>query len=143
MRKKLLIILCTFLFICFTSTRVHAQEPTTSEVYDALLESKETLIQLQNEKINFLNNTISWIIAIATIASTVIISVISYIYRNLLKNIRKRNEQLKQQEEVIAKIVQADEFQEKLDQLQNDLAGLQNKQQKFQKKIGDSNNIRW
>ncbi|GLO64757.1 hypothetical protein [Oceanobacillus kimchii] len=132
-------VLVTFLF----TKNVHAQEVTTIEVYEALLDTKETLIQYQSEKINLLNNTITWIIAISALFSTVAIAVITYIYRTFLNDIKKRNEQLKQQEKVISKIIEAEEFQEKLESLQNELTGLQQKQKNFQKRIGNPNDMRW
>lgn len=129
--------LAAIFLVSFTATTSHAREASTNEVYEALLESKETLIQYQNEKIDLLNNAITWIIAIATIVSTVIIAAVSYIYKRNLRDIERRNAKLKQQEKVLSKVVETEEFQKKLENLQNDINSLQRKQRTFQRDIGN------
>lgn len=128
-----------FMFIAFLTLpalQAHAQGPTTSDLYEALLESKEIMIQSQQERIGFLNNVISWILALSAIIITIAVGTISYIYRGLLNDIKKRNAQLKQQEEVIAKIVEAEEFQFKLNELQNGLDKVTHDTKTLRKQTG-------
>jgi hypothetical protein len=160
LRKIILLLAFTFLFIQST----HAEEkvkttptpvqnviqnntqPTTNQVYEALIESKNVLIEVQKEKIEFLNNLIGWIFAGLGILVTLIIIYVSYIYRKNLKEIETRSKQLQIQHNQIREIADSKAFKNNLEQLQSEVSKYDEKTQSLDQKVLElektANNLR-
>lgn len=102
--------------------------PTKSDIYEALLKTKD-------DKINFLTNYINWLIAIAAIIVTIITAGINWSVRKLkqaekearvmISKLKKSEESIAEAQEKINLIMESGDYIKKVEDFERNLASLE------------------